>query len=222
MSYRKGFSTSDQYRDLAVEMFNAGFNSNAKRKDAMTYLSRGYEIIRRARDVQLREEIPYFVDGEINEELYAEYLKASDAYPMDLHNVRQAKHIDAEVFGDMTAQVAELVELRAAMKDADLVPASKNEAQIIIEQERAAAKAVKDDGFRLDQWITTQAWDCVSHLGNPYYRVNWYKQNEGLVSFARICSFVAPRREFWESKGKPNMSQWPYDQIENFYSEMAA
>lgn len=164
MSYRKGFSTSDQYRDLAVEMFNAGFNSNAKRKDAMTYLSRGYEIIRRARDVQLREEIPYFVDGEINEELYTEYLKASDAYPMDLHNVRQAKHIDAEVFGDMTAQVAELVELRAAMKDADLVPASKSEAQIIIEQERAAAKAVKDDGFRLDQWISAHAWDCVSHL----------------------------------------------------------
>jgi hypothetical protein len=222
MSYRKGFSTSDQYRDLAVEMFNAGFNSNAKRKDAMTYLGRGYEIIRRARDEQLRNEIQYYVDGEWDQELYEKYCEAQEAYPMDLHNVRQAKHIDAEVFGDMTAQVAELVELRAAMKDADLVPASKNEAQIIIEQERAAAKAVKDDGFRLDQWITTQAWDCVSHLGNPYYRVNWYKQNEGLVSFARICSFVAPRREFWESKGKPNMSQWPYDQIENFYSEMAA
>lgn len=222
MSYRKGFTTSDQYRDLAVEMFNAGFNSNAKRKDAMTYLSRGYEIIRRACDERLRNEIHYYVDGEWDEELYGKYCEAQKAYPMDLHNVRQAKHIDAEVFGDMTAQVAELVELRAAMKDADLVPASKNEAQIIIEQERAAAKAVKDDGFRLDQWITTQAWDCVSHLGNPYYRVNWYKQNEGLVSFARICSFVAPRREFWESKGKPNMSEWPYDQIENFYSEMAA
>jgi len=222
MSYRKGFSSSDQYRDLAVEMFNAGFNSNAKRKDAMSYLSRGYEIIRRARDEQLRNEIQYFVDGEWDQELYAQYCEAQEAYPMDLHNVRQAKHIDAEVFGDMTAQVAELVELRAAMKDADLVPASKSEAQIVIEQERAAAKAVKDDGFRLDQWISAHAWDCVSHLGNPYYRVNWYKQNEGLVSFARICSFVAPRREFWESKGKPNMSQWPYDQIENFYSEMAA
>ena len=222
MSYRKGFTTSEQYRDLAVEMFNAGFTSNAQRKDAMTSLNRGYDIIRKARDAQLREEIAYFIDGEINEPLYAEYIKASEAYPIDLHNVRQAKHIDKRVFGDMTDQVAELMELRAAMKDADLVPVAQSEAQIIIEQERAAAKAVKDDGFRLDQWITTQAWDCVSHLGNPYYRVNWYKQNEGLVSFARICSFVSPRREFWESKGKPNMSQWPYDQIENFYSEMAA
>lgn len=222
MSYRKGFTTLEQYRDLAVEMFNAGFTSNAQRKDAMTSLNRGYDIIRKARDAQLREEIAYFIDGEINEPLYAEYIKASEAYPIDLHNVRQTKHIDKRVFGDMTNQVAELMELRAAMKDADLVPVAQSEAQIIIEQERAAAKAVKDDGFRLDQWITTQAWDCVSHLGNPYYRVNWYKQNEGLVSFARICSFVSPRREFWESKGKPNMSQWPYDQIENFYSEMAA
>lgn len=222
MSYRKGFTTLEQYRDLAVEMFNAGFTSNAQRKDAMTSLNRGYEIIRKARDAQLREEIAYFVDGEINEELYAEYFKAAEAYPMDLHNVRQAKHIDKNVFGNMTAQAAELMELRAAMKDADLVPVAQSEAQIIIEQERAAAKAVKDDGFRLDQWITTQAWDCVSHLGNPYYRVNWYKENEGLVSFARICSFVSRRREFWESKGKPNMSEWPYDQIENFYSEMAA
>lgn len=222
MSYRKGFTTSDEYRDLAVEMFNAGFNSNAKRKDAMTYLGRGYEIIRRARDAQLREEIPYFVDGEINEELYAEYNKASDAYPIDLHNVRQAKHIDKRVFGDMTDEVAELMELRAAMKDADLVPVAQSEAQIIIEQERAAAKAVKDDGFRLDQWITTQWWDCVSHLGNAYIRVNWYKQGEGLVSFAHICKFVSARRDFWESKGKPNMSEWSYEQIETFYSELGA
>ena len=222
MTYRKGFTTSDQYRDLAVEMFNAGFNSNANRKEAMTALSRGYEIIRRARDVQLREEIPYFVNGEIVEELYAEYIKAQESYPLDLHNVRQAKHIDTNVFGDMTADVAELMELRAAMKDAELVPATKSEAAIMIEQERAAAKAVKDDGFRLDQWITTQSWDCVSHLGNHYYRTNWYKEGEGLVSFARICTFVGPRREFWESKGKPNMSEWSYDQIENFYSELGA
>ena len=40
MSYRQGFTSSDQYRDLAVEMFNAGFNSNAKRtgKKASTEL----------------------------------------------------------------------------------------------------------------------------------------------------------------------------------------
>lgn len=171
---------------------------------------------------QLREEIPYFVDGEINQELYEKYFEASDAYPMALHNVRQAKHIDKRVFGDLTDDVAELMELRAAMKDADLVPVAESEAQIIIKEERAAARAVKDDGFRLDQWITTQWWDCVSHLGNAYIRVNWYKEGEGLVSFARICKFVGTRREFWESKGKPNMSEWSYEQIETFYSELGA
>jgi hypothetical protein len=222
MSYRKGFTTSDQYRDLALEEFNAGFNSNAKRKDAMSRLSRGYEILRRERADQLRNEMEYFIDGEINEELYYAYCDATDAYPMELHHVRQAKHIDKNVFGDLTAKVAELMELRAAMKDADLVPATVSEAKLIMEEERACAKAVKDDGFRLDQWITTQWWDCVSHLGNAYIRVNWYKQGEGLVSFARICKFVGTRRQFWESKGKPNMSQWSYEDIDTFYSELGA
>jgi hypothetical protein len=42
------------------------------------------------------------------------------------------------------------------------------------------------------------------------------------VSFARICAFVKTRREFWESKGKPNMSQWSYEDIDTFYSELGA
>jgi hypothetical protein len=224
MSYRAGFDTPEQYIDLALEEFGRGFASKAEQKDAMSRLSRAYEFYRRERNDQLRAEIDYYpAGGEINEELYYQYCEATDAYPMELHHVRQAKHIDAGVFGDdLGPKVEYIMNLRAQFKDTEITPREKSAVQIMIEEERAAAKAVKDDGFRLDQWITTQAWDCVSVLGNPYYRVNWYKEGEGLVSFARICKFVAPRRQFWESKGKPNMSEWAYADIVDFYAEVAA
>lgn len=213
--------TQQDYIAEAQELFNLGFTSKAKKKDATDKLARAYSEARYARDTELRLEREYYVNGVVDEVKYASFCKATDMYPMDLHNIRE-RHLNEEIFGSHVAIVTELFELRAAIKDADLVPATVSEAKLIIEEERACAKAVKDDGFRLDQWLTTQWFDCVSHLGNAYIRVNWYKQGEGLVSFARICKFVGPRRQFWESKGKPNMSKWSYDEIENFYSELAA
>lgn len=224
MSYRKGFNTPEQYIDLALEEFGRGFASKSEQKEAMTRLSRAYEFYRRERDEELRlGDGNYFVNGVIDEEKYALYIESQNLYPFELHHVRQAKHIDAGVFGDdLGPKVEYIMNLRAQFKDTPITPRAKSDIQVMIEEERAAAKAVKDDGFRLDQWITTQMWDCVSHLGNPYYRVNWYKEGEGLVSFAHICKFVAPRRNFWESKGKPNMSEWDYADIVNFYSELGA
>ena len=213
--------TSQDYIAKAQELFNLGFTSKAKKKDATDQLNRAYYEARRATDADLRIEHPYFVDGEIiDREIYDAYLAKCDAYPMDLHNVRE-RHLNEETFGKQTAIVTELFELRAAIKDAEIVPAAVSAEKLMIEEERKAIKKIKDSGFRLDQYITTQWFDCVSHLGNPYVRVNWYQQFK-LVSFRQIMKFVASRREFWESNGSPRMSEWSDAEIENFYSKLAA
>ena len=233
MSYKKGYDTPEQYIDLALEEFGRGFASKAEQKEAMTRLSRAYEFYRKA-SVTKSCVTSNSTTSTTSSDLIAPGTESSTrncmvststpltAYPMELASTSVRRSTSMPVYSaiDIGPKVEYIMNLRAQFKDTEITPREKSAVQIMIEEERAAAKAVKDDGFRLDQWITTQAWDCVSHLGNPYYRVNWYKEGEGLVSFARICKFVAPRRQFWESKGKPNMSEWAYGDIVNFYAEV--
>lgn len=212
--------TQQDYIAEAQELFNLGFTSKAKKKEATDKLARAYDHARRDRDSELRLEREYFVNGVIDEEKYALYIKATDLYPMDLHNIRE-RHLNEEIFGTHAAIVTELFELRAAIKDAEIVPAAVSAEKLMIEEERKAIKQIKDSGFRLDQYVTTQWFDCVSHLGNHYIRVNWY-QDFKLVSFRQIAKFIGSRREFWEQNGRPKMSDWSDAEIENFYSKLAA
>ena len=212
--------TQQDYIAEAQELFNLGFTSKAKKKVATDSLARAYTEARYARDAELRLDREYFVNGVIDEVKYASYIKATDLYPIDLHNIRE-RHLNEDIFGSHTAIVTELFELRTAIKDAEIIPAAVSAEKLMIEEERKAFKEIKDSGFRLDQYVTTQWFDCVSHLGNAYVRVNWYQQFK-LVSFRQIAKFIGTRREFWESNGSPRMSEWSDAEIETFYNKLAA
>lgn len=208
----------ESYLESALDAYAVGFSSKAAQKDAMSCLGRAYSYIR-SEYVQTQNAVRYakveaMVEGDERDEAARQHHEWYWSFPMELHQVREAKHSD--LFGEAWEKIAKLVELRAAFKAAPVVPKARSEAAILIEEERATSKAIKDDGFRIDGYVTTQFWHCVSHLGNAFYRCNWYTQ-EGLVSYQSVQAYVGSRMKVWEAAGKPNMKDWSYDAIREFY-----
>lgn len=93
-----------RYVDAAKAAIKVGsFRSKAAQKDATDCLSRAYDLVRR--------------------DMYGRDLYAGDAVdiPLDLYQVREAKH--EPVFGPYWPTVAELVSLRAKIKEMPVVKA---------------------------------------------------------------------------------------------------
>ena len=208
----------ESYLEKALDAYAVGFSSKAAQKDAVDFLSSCYRFVRDEHNDEVRnsiwDAISHIEDEEARWEASRPLWAEVKEIPFDLYQVREAKH--ADIFGERWEKVAKLVELRAAFKAAPVVPKARSEAAILIEEERAASKAIKDDGFRIDGYVTTQFWHCVSHLGNAFYRCNWYTQ-EGLVSYQAVQDYVGSRLKVWEAAGKPNMKDWSYDAIREFY-----
>lgn len=117
----------------AQAAFEAGFLSMAAKKRALDELNRAYETIRDAAHGAQIAAAPYQHSAVVlTEEQYAErgaFFRANDL-PFDLHQVRD-RHIEIIAKWDGDAQtVRDLIDLRAAIKDAEIAPApAKPEAE---------------------------------------------------------------------------------------------
>jgi hypothetical protein len=105
--------------DKAAALLEAGFASEARRKEALDYASRAYQ---NGRDAARDTLLPGLWNAEGTERDEA-VLALLDAMPFDLHLWR-AKHAQAlaSACPAWVAQVAALVELRAAIKAAPVEP----------------------------------------------------------------------------------------------------
>lgn len=204
----------------ALELAEGGFfASKAAQKEALDFLNTVYSSIRAEKFDQILNQFWDQFEGTDLEPTFEQRneLCAKTDFPYGLYQVREAKH--AEKFGDAWAQIKELVELRAELKAMEVSPKQVSQKALIAQQERKTANYVKDNGFRANVNFSNRWHDCVSVLGNDFIRVDWYRTGKR-VSFASVCAEMCQMVELWESKGMPNMSDWSWDQIESFYSEI--
>jgi hypothetical protein len=204
----------------ALELAEGGFfASKAAQKEALDFLNTVYSSIKYITQAKIRDD--FWLDFELSgtEPSFEERQELSEKtdFPYGLYQVREAKH--AEKFGDAWAQIKELVELRAELKAMEVSPKQVSQKALIAQQERKTANYVKDNGFRASVNFSNRWHDCVSVLGNDFIRVDWYRKGKR-VAFASVCAEMCQMVELWESKGMPNMKDWSWEQIENFYSEI--
>lgn len=204
----------------ALELAEGGFfASKAAQKQAMGFLNTVYSSLKTARSDELRKAFwAKFENAEPTMDDRNELWESTD-FPYSLHEVREAKH--AEKFGSVWAKIKELMDLRAEFKAMEISPKQASEKAIIAQEERKTAQAVKDDGFRADANFGFQIHGCVSVLGNYFHRVCWYK-NGNRTSFAAVRFEIGQNYEFWEKRGMPNMAEWGWKQIEDFYKVQEA
>lgn len=206
----------------ALELAEGGFfASKAAQKEALEYLNNAYYTIA---TIQHRKIVSdFWLDFEISgtEPTFEDRkeLSAKTDFPYSLYQVREAKH--AHLLGEVWELVKELVDLRAELKEMEVSPKQASQKALIAQQERKTANYVKDNGFRANVNFSNRWHDCVSVLGNEFIRVDWYRSGKR-VSFASVCAEMCQMVELWESKGMPNMKDWSFEQIENFYSGIKA
>lgn len=120
--------------DEANDLFNAGFTSKAGQKRALDSLNRAYEEVRNAwRNVQIANapKISDFNNPDSAEwAARTEFFNAMDL-PFDLHQVRDRHYAEADHFtpgaGDA---IRSLVELRTAIKGAEIAPPVKDATKV--------------------------------------------------------------------------------------------
>jgi len=204
----------------ALELAEGGFfASKAAQKDALDLLNTVYSSIRATYHDGLCDQFWSQFEATDVEPTFEDRQSFFDKieFPYGLYQVREAKH--AEMFGDVWAQIKELVDLRADLKAMEISPKQVSQKALIAQQERKTAGYVKDNGFRANVNFHNRWHDCVSVLGNDFIRVDWYRTGKR-VSFASVCAEMCQMVELWESKGMPNMKDWSWEQIEGFYSEL--
>jgi hypothetical protein len=137
----------ETYSAAALDRFNAGFSSKAGQKDALDYVTRAYEVLRRElQDACLATPRVDAATGKMAPAVEAVYWDVP-SYPHQF----KAKHSDLirAAFGDrfdvLIAQAEELVALRETIKAADIVPPAKDETKA------RAAKIVESIKARMDR-----------------------------------------------------------------------
>lgn len=115
----------DRYVTEATELFNDGFTSKAGQRRALDSLNRAYDLQKEAiHDVLLQEARDE--RGEGWNELYW-------GLP-DLHNWKPRHSDQYKTFALQVAAIEQVVELRNAVKAAEIVPPAKSEAKVIEER----------------------------------------------------------------------------------------
>lgn len=106
-----------RYQTIAADAHARGFTSEAKRKEALDFVNRAYEIARDVFGDTLRKQFPW---DEAARSWPAAYLAISDVAPFGLHQWR-AKHAQALAgYPDFVAKVESLVALREGIKGVEL------------------------------------------------------------------------------------------------------
>jgi hypothetical protein len=170
----------------ALRLLEAGFASEARRKEALGWLSRAYERARRAFSDQLLEGFPADPDGvraSPFEELYW-------GVPMELHQWRPGKHGALfAAYPAFAAQAYELTEIRDAIKAAMVDPrpagtdhplltlAKTAEVDLAALRERRARtyRDTLDMGRRLGGLpVSVSRVFCANYGGTSWVRLDWY------------------------------------------------
>jgi hypothetical protein len=127
------FTTTDRFNrmlDEANDLFNAGFASKAGQKRATDNLNRCYEEIRDAWHRALCNAAPKLTDNSNPDSAEwaarVEFFAAHDL-PFDLHNFRDRHFATLEAFLPGASEtVRNLIDLRTAIKGAEIVPPAKD------------------------------------------------------------------------------------------------
>ena len=139
-------SSRDTLRlERATKSFEAGFETEAARKQAMSDVSGVYEGLR---DQVMKKLRPLFWEAQDDttggplpgkEAQYEEMRDLMDSIPFNLNQIREKHFSVFEKYGDLPL-LKKLVQLRAAMKDAPLVAKKRD-------LEKAAAKAAAESSI---------------------------------------------------------------------------
>ncbi len=123
----KKLPTAADRIDLALAALDAGFTSKAAQKRAQDELSRAFRMIRDRVFAAYRAAAPYqnldrdLTDAEWQER--GEYFRAREI-PFDLHQIRD-RHLP--LFGEDAGTVEQMIEIRAQIKAAVIVPAERDQ-----------------------------------------------------------------------------------------------
>lgn len=122
--------TASFYVDAALDAFNQGFTSKSAKQSALRDLGRAYEMLRDALHKAVCASAPELSDpanpSEAEWAARGDFFRANEV-PFELHQVRD-RHL--VLFGTWTGngdELRRLIELRATIKDAEVVPPVKAE-----------------------------------------------------------------------------------------------
>lgn len=159
------------YLAKAQDAFEAGFASKAAQKRAMDDLNCAYRYEREA----LMKTILAARTPETAEQNHADYW----AVFADLHQVRERHFEIAARYADTFGIVREMIALRAAIKDAEIIAAPRNESAAKVE---AIRKTITEEMERRKaQYI--EALEIGRHFGGLPVSVNahWVHGHKGTV-----------------------------------------
>lgn len=169
----------DRYVTEATELFNAGFTSKAAQKRAIDNLNRAYDLQKGAiHDILLAEA----ERGEGWNELYW-------GLP-DLHNWKPRHSEQYKTFALQVVTIEQLVELRNAVKTAEITPPAKSEIKVI---EERVIKSIRDLlETRREQFLT--GCRLVEVFGKLPVSINaHYVTNAHGTTFIRCFYYVNGR-----------------------------
>lgn len=169
----------------AQAAFEAGFSSKAAQKRALDDLNRAYSSIRDAAHLEQIKAAPSFDDREAR----AAHFAANDM-PFDLHQVRD-RHVDILVaWGASVVEVRGMIDLRAAIKGAEIAAPVVDERKEKVETVRRTI--VEEMQRRQAQYV--EALDIARLFENLPVSVNahWVHGHKGAV-FLRHFFYLAGR-----------------------------
>lgn len=169
----------------AAAAFEAGFASKAAQKRALDDLNRAYSSVRDAAHLEQIKAAPSFDEREAR----AAHFAANDM-PFDLHQVRD-RHVDILVaWGANIVDVRGMIDLRAAIKSAEIAPAPVNETKVRVEAVRRTL--LEEMERRQVQFV--EGLDMARHFGGLHVSVNahWVHGHKGAV-FIRHFFYLAGR-----------------------------
>ena len=169
----------------AQAAFEAGFSSKAAQKRALDYLNRAYSTVRESAHLEQIKAAPSFDDQAAR----AAHFAANDL-PFDLHQVRD-RHVDILIaWGAPLVEVRAMIDLRAAIKSAEIAAPVVNERKEKVETVRRTI--VEEMQRRQAQYV--EALDIARLFENLPVSVNahWVHGHKGAI-FLRHFFYLAGR-----------------------------
>lgn len=204
--------TLDQRIQEVQSALAQGFTTKSGKKDTMYSLSCVFDEVK---DV-LKDAI-WDVERSTGERIEDSF----DIICKQLHHFK-VEHIEffAQYNSHNQKAISDLykvLDLRDQIKSAEIGVKEKSATQLMLEEEIKMVKAVKDNGFRTNNHIWTQFWDCENEFGTQWERCDWYLDGRR-TAFSKCMAVVGKDFRFWTAKGCPNMKGWDFSKIAEFYN----